>query len=174
MTPNTLANRLGYSVMTMSRAFDELEAAGLVSIAMEGRERVLCFNADKRQTWERALERMHSPVKKRLWVKFSSNIPLGIKAGLSALSCYTNLSEPSNPVIALDKKQYQQVKKDNDITILNAAESHVTRLEIWSYLPELFEKGGVVDRFSLFLSMKENNDERIQSALEKMMEQIEW
>jgi len=174
MTPNILAKRLGYSVMTMSRAFDELEAAGLVSVAMEGRERVLCFDTDKRQTWERALERMYSPVKKRFWVKSLANTLPGIKAGLSALSCYSNLSEPANLVIALEGKQWKQVKADNDITILNMAESHVTQLEIWSYSPALFEKEGVVDRFSLFLSMKENNDERIQSALEKMMEQVEW
>jgi len=58
--------------------------------------------------------------------------------------------------------------------ILDIAEPNASELEVWSYSPELFAKKGVVDRFSLFLSMRENNDERIQSALEGMMEQVEW
>jgi len=31
-----------------------------------------------------------------------------------------------------------------------------------------------VDRFSLYLSLQTNDDERVESALEKMMEQITW
>jgi hypothetical protein len=58
--------------------------------------------------------------------------------------------------------------------VLDIAEPNACELEIWSYSPKLFAKKGVVDRFSLFLSMRKDNDERVQSALEKMMEQVEW
>ena len=58
--------------------------------------------------------------------------------------------------------------------ILDIAEYNASVLEVWSYSPKLFGKQGVVDRFSLFLSMREDNDERVQSALKDMMEQIEW
>lgn len=174
MTPNFLANKLGFSVTTMTRAFDELDAAGLVSLAKEGCERVLWFNHDKRQVWETALDRMNSPIKKRLWVKTPHNISLGIKAGLSALSYYSNLSEPLNPVLALERQHWKKMKANNDIMVLDIIESDAIQLEIWSYSPMLFEKDGVVDRFSLFLSMKENNDEQIQSVLEKVIEKDEW
>ena len=175
LTPNVLATKLGFSVTTMTRTFDELDAAGLVSIAKEGCERVLWFNHDKKQVWETALDRMSSPIKKRLWVKFPHNKPLqGIKAGLSALSSYSNLSEPANQVLALERQHWKKVKAENGVKILNIIESDASQLEVWSYSPMLFNKNGVVDRFSLFLSMKENNDEQIQSALEKMMEKVEW
>jgi len=174
LTPKTLASELGYSIMTMTRALDELDGAGLGTIAMEGRERVLRFNRDKKQVWETALERLRSPVKKRLWMKASSNEPFGVKAGLSALAHYSNLAEPVNPVLALERKQWKNVKTNDEVMILDIAEPNAIELEIWSYSPELFSKKGVVDRFSLFLSMREDNDERVQSTLEEMMEQIPW
>ena len=174
MTPNFLANELGFSITTMTRAFDELDAAGLVSIAREGCERVLWFNHDKKQVWETALDHMHSPVKKRLWIKFQHDNPPGTRAGLSALSSYSNLSEPANPVLALERQHWRKVKAGNGVKILNIIESDAIQLEVWSYSPMMFNKNGVVDRFSLFLSMKENNDEQIQSSLEKMMENVIW
>ncbi len=174
LTPKTLANELGYSIMTMTRALDELDGAGLGTIAMEGRERVLRFNRDKKQVWKTALERLRSPVKKRLWVKPFSNKPFGVKAGLSALAHYSNLAEPANPVLALEGKKWKKAKTSNDIMILDIAEPNASELEVWSYSPALFGINGVADRFSLYLSMREDNDERVQSALKGLMEQVEW
>lgn len=174
LTPKILANELGYSIMTMTRALDEMDGLGLGTIAMEGRERVLRFIRDKKQVWETALERLRSPVKKRLWVKAFSNKPFGVKAGLSALAHYSNLAEPANPVLALEGKQWKKVRSAEELMILDIAEPDASELEVWSYSPALFGKNGVADRFSLFLSMREDNDERVQSALEAMMEQVEW
>jgi hypothetical protein len=174
LTPKTLANELSYSIMTMTRALDELDGAGLGTIAMEGRERVLRFDQDKKQVWETALERLRSPVRKRLWVKTRSNKPPGVKAGLSALAHYSSLAEPANLVLALQGKQWNKIKDRNDVMVLDIAEPKASRLEVWSYSPKLFANKGVVDRFSLFLSMKEDKDERVQSAIAGIMEQVEW
>lgn len=174
LTPKILARELGYSTMTMSRALDELDGAGLGTIAMEGRERVLRFDRDKNKVWETALDRLRSPVKKRIWVKYPFNKELGMKAGLSALAHYSNLAEPANPVLALEGKHWKQIKTNDGAMVLDIAEPNACELEIWSYSPELFAKKGVVDQYSLFLSMRHDNDERVQSALEKMMEQVEW
>lgn len=174
LTPKALANELDYSIMTMTRALDELDGAGLGTIATEGRERVLRFSRDKKQVWNTALERLRSPVKKRLWVKTRSNRPVGVKAGLTALAHYSNLAEPANPVFALERKQWKKVNTTDDAMILDIAETNASELEVWSYSPMIFVKKGVVDRFSLFLSMREDNNERVQSALKEMMEQVEW
>lgn len=175
LTPKQLARELGYSTMTMSRALDELDGAGMGTIAMEGRERVLRFDHDKNKVWETALDRLRSPVKKRLWVQSPLKKDLGIKAGLSALAHYSNLAEPANPVLALEGKHWKQIKAKGGPTVLDIAEPNACELEIWSYSPKLFaKKKRVVDRFSLFLSMREDNDERVQSAIEEMMEQVEW
>jgi len=173
-TPKNLANRLGYTAMTMTRALDELEGAGLGQIFMEGRERVLRFDRNKKELWGNALERLRSPVKKRMWVKYSLNKPLGMKAGLSALAYYSTLAEPANPVFALEGKKWKGIKTDKNLRVLDIPEPYACMLEIWSYPPELFAKSGVVDRFSLYLSMPANDDERVEAALEEMMEQVAW
>jgi len=173
-TPKKLANRLGYTAMTMTRALDELEGAGLGQIAMEGRERTLRFNPDRKALWENALESLRSPVKKRLWVKHSLNKPLGVKAGLSALAYYSALAGPANPVFALEGKKWKGIRINKNLRVLEITEPGACELEIWSYPPELFAKDGVVDQFSLYLSMQANDDERVESALEEMMEQVVW
>ena len=173
-TPKILAGLLGYTPMTMTRVFDELQAAGLGEIAMEGRERILRFERNKKMLWENARKFLHNPVKKRLWVKSFINEPLGVKAGLTALAHYSALAEPANPVLAMPGKKWKKIKNRNDIIELAIAEPDACELEIWSYSPRLFEKGDVVDRFSLYLSLQTNDDERVESALEKMMEQITW
>jgi len=65
--------------MTMTRAFDELQAAGLGEIAMEGRERVLRFDRYQKKLWEKVRKFLHNPVKKRLWVKNFIDEPPGVK-----------------------------------------------------------------------------------------------
>ncbi len=174
ITPKVLADKLGYSIMTMTRAFDELQGIGICSITMEGRERVLRFDPDRRKVWETMLEKMRSPVKKRLFIKTSSMNSFGVKAGLTALADYSNLTEPLNPVFALTSKQWKKYHADNSTMVFDIPEPNACVLEIWSYSPELFEKSRVVDRFSLFLSLKNNSDERIQAALGRMMEKIAW
>jgi len=173
-TPKKLANLLGYTAMTMTRALNELEGAGLGQIAMEGRERFLRFDRNKKKLWENALETLRNPVKKRLWIKHSLNVPLGIKAGLTALAYYSALAEPANPVVALEGKMWKGIKTNKNVRVLEIVEPGACELEVWSYPPELFAKDDVVDRFSLYLSIQENDDERVDSALEELMEQVAW
>ena len=109
----------------------------------------------------------------RLTPKTLANKPFGVKAGLSALAYYSNLAEPANPVLALEGKQWKKVKTNGDLMILDIVEPNASELEIWSYSPKMFGENVVVDRFSLFLSMREDNNERVQSALKGMLEQVE-
>jgi hypothetical protein len=48
------------------------------------------------------------------------------------------------------------------------------RVEVWSYDPKRFAKEGFVDTFSLYLNLRNDQDERIEAALEEMMEKVEW
>ena len=47
-------------------------------------------------------------------------------------------------------------------------------LQIWCYDPKILEVDGCVDPFSLYLSFQNENDERIEMALEEMMEKYSW
>ena len=46
------------------------------------------------------------------------------------------------------------------------------QLEIWHYDSKLFGMKGKIDALSLYLSLKDNADERIQISLTEMMEEF--
>ncbi|TWJ18923.1 hypothetical protein [Geobacter argillaceus] len=164
-----------YTVMTLTRAFDELESLGLAEVLIEGRERVLRFSDGKKDLWQRSREFMRSPVKKRTFIRPLEQRWCGVPAGLTALAHFTLLAPPSTPVYAVSLDDWKSMKLTNAIVELPAAEPQSNEVEIWNYSPLLFkEEDDVVDRFSLYLSLKDNVDERVQSALEKMMEQVLW
>jgi hypothetical protein len=172
--PKELAGQLGYTPMSMTRAFNDLEITELGRIAMEGKQRILRLDRNMKSLWEEALGFLQSPVKKRVWVKPLPNAHLNVKAGLTALAQYSALSEPANPVFALESKEWREFRSLNSMEELAISDLDACQIEIWSYSPRLFAQNGVVDRFSLYLSLKNTDDERVESALEEMMEQVQW
>lgn len=169
LTSSGLASKLEYTLMTITRAFHELEIAGLGKFYQEGRERSWII-PDKRLLWEQAKKNLRSPVRKRIWLKAG---PFKISAGLSALSHFSQITPPSIPVFAIGVKQWEQRNLFN-IEELPIADEAALELEIWNYNPELFAKNGVIDPFSLYLTLEVNGDPRVELALEEMMEKIEW
>ena len=174
LTPSFLAEKLGYSVMTLSRALDEIESASLGNVEIHGRERILSFKLPKRELWENALKYLSSPVKNKIWIEQDNNLQNEMIAGLSALALYSNLAQPANPVRALTNFELTHLNKQGSIINQFQQELYSIEIEIWSYTPRLFSKNNVVDKYSLFLSLKDVKDERVQTALEQMMETIEW
>jgi hypothetical protein len=173
-TPAEMAGRLGYSPMTMTRAFDELESVDFGDIFLEGRERCARFAESAKDTWAKAQPFLRSPVKKRLYIEPLNANPLGFRAGLTALADYTMLAEPVNPVIALSGEDWKSLQQGQRIKEFPSPEPGALELEVWSYASSLFAKGEVVDRLSLYLSLKESQDERIEAALEEMMKGLQW
>ncbi|MFH0726840.1 MAG: hypothetical protein V2B19_10895 [Pseudomonadota bacterium] len=175
-TPSNAATRLGYSAMTLTRAFDELESTGLAEISLQGRERMLHFKWYGRELWENAKAFMRSPVKKRILLRHPQGNWPGIAAGLAALSHLSMLAPPANPVYAVCAADFNPLKKRYDLLGYSddAEKLELCEIEVWCYHPSLFAANNLVDRFSLYLSLSKSADERVQSALEIMMESIKW
>ncbi|SHO51530.1 MarR family transcriptional regulator [Desulfopila aestuarii] len=174
VTPSQLAERLGYTPMTMTRAFDEIEAAGLVTVGMEWRERVLRFEEDKKSVWEKSLQRLRSPVSKRVKVTGIVSLDSFLFAGESALARFSMLAEPSCPVVAVSKERWKAMLLTGSVTVLPMFEPEGTEIEVWKYPPELFARGEKVDPLSLYVSFTDTKDERIEIALETLSEAFPW
>lgn len=173
-TPTKLARKLGYTVMTFARAFNQLETLGIGEVKEQGRERTLRFENDKKALWEKSLAYMQSPVIKRVCVQaLPKDISL-LKGGLTALAYFSNLVEPKQDVYALCEKKWKTIKDSTDILELPSSEPEAIELEIWSYSPDMFAENNMADRFSLYLSLRGIVDERIEFALDEMMEKIIW
>jgi DNA-binding MarR family transcriptional regulator len=174
ITPAEAAHTLGYTTMSMTRAFNELEAANLEKIAQDGRQHILTVSVPRQALWEKALPFLRSPVKKRIHARLPKNHLPGPVAGLTALARRTDIAEPDHPIVAVSREKWKALKTQQQIIELPVPEPDAVEIEVWGYTPELFAGGGIVDPFSLFLSLKGHQDERVEAALEEMMRGIQW
>jgi DNA-binding MarR family transcriptional regulator len=173
VTPKKLADRLDYSTMTMSRAVKEIETAELATVSFEGRRRVAKLDQNRRQLWEKALPYLRTPVRKRLWVGGLENREL-LMAGESALAGYSMLVPPKQPVYAISTSGWKKVQNERSVKIYPYPEEAEFQLEVWRYDPQILTQEETVDPLSLYLSLKDTQDERIESALTEMMERLQW
>jgi DNA-binding MarR family transcriptional regulator len=172
--PTVLGRRLGYSVMTMSRALDELEAVGLGESTVAGRERHLRLVKSKRVVWDEAQPFLRTPVVKRFAIRLPPGAALpGLRAGLDALAHYSMLAEP-NITIALGREGWKALQQSGLVQTAMADEPGALTIELWSYPPALFADGEWVDRLSLHLSLSDIRDERVEAALDQMIKEVPW
>jgi DNA-binding MarR family transcriptional regulator len=174
--PTVLAKRLGYSVMTMSRALDELEAAGLGQSSAFGRARRLRLAGSKRDVWEKAQPALRSPVRTRQTIRLerdAQGLP-GLRSGLTALAHYSMLAEPTGMTLALSREEWVSLRKEEDTTPVLPDEPDGVVVEVWTYAPAMFTCEGCVDRLSLYLSLRTTEDERIRAALNQMLKEVAW
>ncbi|MFT4779697.1 MAG: hypothetical protein ACI923_002238, partial [Flavobacteriales bacterium] len=121
--------------------------------------------------WENARSKMKTPIQKKIWVEEVPQSKHLIYSGISALSRYTNLSEDPKQTYAVNTDIYKQMKRDNMLIGENKRYGQI-ELEIWKYDPEILKTGEKVDPISLYLSMMNNEDERVEQALEQMMNEL--
>lgn len=173
--PLNLARVLNYTSMTMTRALNEIETLNLGKTIRKGKERRFEIST---LIWEKVRSFLQSPVKKRIWLKtnklgMQEIKRLGVLAGLSALSELTLLSKPPQPIYAVSKEGYKELCTSNGVEEIPSADDADIELEVWSYDPKLCAEKGYVDLFSLYLSLQEIQDERVEEALGKLMKDIQ-
>lgn len=171
VTASDLAPVLGYSTMTLSRAFNDLESVELATSEPLGRERLLRLPAPRRQTWESAQPWLIDPVKSRHFVTMT---PGGLHAGEDALARYTMLAEPRLPVIAIAHRTWLSFVQEHPDSEVPDGESAACIVEVWKHQPREHHRPGIVDPLSLYLSVGQTSDERVAQARDMLLEQLGW
>ncbi len=175
LSSRELTPRLGYSAMTMSRVFDELETAELGVSLSSGRERCLQLEAPTRDLWTRAQTFLRDPVRRRHTIRMPERCKApGPLAGLSALAHYSRLAEPVSVAVALSRESWKSLQEQEELRRASIDEPDALCVEEWIYPPTLFAEDDVVDRLSLFLSLRRFQDERIEQALDRLMDGVAW
>lgn len=165
MHPAELADGLGYTSMTLSRAVKELENAGLASVVGGGRERWLRFEDNAQAVWTKALPLLRDPVKQAVWAMPNPGVLQKARlAGESALAHATMLAEPAHQVYAITSEQWKLAQKLGMLA-LPAPEPGACLWQVWCYDPNISPIAGSVDPLSLILSLRNEHDERVQQAL---------
>ena len=172
VTPLELSKKLWYSAMTMSRVADELKASKVAHVEQSGRERFVTFLENRQAIWKEVLPKLRNPISHTVRIS-KHDLPEQnvLPAGITALSSRTMLSDSSYPEYAISRDGWKAMEKTG-VEIIPIEEPGTCLLQVWCYDPKILEVEGCVDPFSLFLSLQNTNDERIEMALEEMMEQV--
>lgn len=176
-TPTEMAKILGYSKMTMSRGFKEIESA-LDAVNPDDKYGVVRkYDIPKREFWQQLQPYWRNPIKRRNYLfKHNRADKVGLKGGLTALANYSMLAEPKRDVYSVGQNEWKILQQNRDVMFLDRPAPDAVEMEIWAYQPELlasYGKKGTVDPLSLYLSLKENSDERIEMALEELLGAIQ-
>lgn len=171
ITKSELANHLGLSKTSVTRAVEQLAAHHLLE---EGGSVRAPVSLRRGEVLKKAVrELLIDPVQKRMLV-FRSELPSSVfLAGESCLSEYSMLNSPRTEVYACDKKQKGLSELTEVLPVLHDAMDCV-ELELWKYPPQLFAADGKVDVISLYCSLRATENERVEGELESLLEAIKW
>jgi len=154
----------GIALSHISNAARELERLSLAEVDRAWKAVSLVFRGEKAEVWRSALPFMSSPVMRSIRCH---DVPPGLPcAGLSALSEMSML-EPYGDAC------YAVWRSDSRLKGLEDSRFSGSFVEVWRYDPAKFSGDPArVDPLSLYLSLKDNPDPRVQGELKTMMEKV--
>ena len=169
---NDVANLLGYSAMMMTKIKSELLSLEFCTEKAKGRSRRIIFSMNLEQLWLKGVDYMRSPVFRTYF--FSGKIADIKLAGTSALAEKSLLQPDKLPTFAVWKNRLKSFVKKKSLIEIENEEVADFIVEEWYYDPESISEKDTVDPLSLYLSLRRNPDERIQIAIEEMLEKVTW
>lgn len=173
MNKTMIADKTGVSKMTVTRSVKELLSAGLVVSEKLGNSDYIRTASDGREIYESAKPYLINPVQKRVHVRRTDVLESLPFAGLSALAKETMLNPSGTVCRAVWTRRFSELA-DLEIVDPNWITDSCIELEIWKYAPEPLMKHKCVDIISLALSLKETHDERVEQALDDLLEEYVW
>lgn len=169
-----IASMLGYTAMAISQSVDELVALRLCDRVRVGRVKTIQFLAAPGAIWQKASPHMRSPIKKSLIVhNFDAGRVRPLHAGLTALADRTNLASTKIKTLAMADVDIRIALLDGKLEMCSLEEDAKAVVQAWAYDPKLLAVGRAVDPLSLFLCYKDEPDERVQMAMEQLLEILE-
>lgn len=169
-----IADKLDYSAMTITRVIRELQQFDLVTVH-PGKERTLTFKESGQGLWQLVLPWLRNPVKE-VWFSYGSlSISHVLETGETALASYSMLAESRVTYLAIGKEQFKSLQTLNKLPELNQHQGNYC-LQVWQYDPAIIAQPGdhLVDKLSLYLTLRPEQDERLVAALEEMLKNISW
>lgn len=169
------AATLGYTDMTATRAIRELLQFNLFALEVRGRAKYLRLHGTRRELWEKAKPYLRTPVLRTLWTYDRGILDMtgALWAGESALARLTMVNESQQQFLAMTAQTAQHAKQKGILFEPRDIADGVA-VQVWRYRPDLDAKKKTVDRLSLWLSLRDHRDDRIQMALDELEENFEW
>lgn len=171
-----LSKQIGVSPMNITRSVQELESLELITVQKSGRSDYVAPVCTGKALFDMAQQYLIDPVQKRLYVAQSNELMRLPLSGESALCERTMLNMPPAPCRAIDRKAYKRIQEAGVRRVDPAwySKTDYMELEVWRYDPTYFAEAGTVDVVSLTASFRFHPDERVEMAVDEMLEGYQW
>ena len=169
--------------MTLTRAFQEMEQHKLITLTKEGRTLAHQLALPPKELWGEAQPILTSPARE---THYLYNTPeelrhLATEAGYTALSRQTMIADNPIPCLAINGQDFKRLAPTLQLCPDEDRDHATATLQIWQYPPQTwantdgaYEEKNHTDPLSLYLTLRDDTDERTQQALEQLITQIIW
>ena len=164
----------GLTPMSVSRYCKELLDRGLIKETREGQTIQITCAATGRALFDKALPYLISPVKKELLYLPSKAFDKMPKAGESALAQRSLLAQPKADVVACGPHAAPIDEKDIAKENRGLLSDNFVQLQVWKYDPQPLMQNNRLDTVSLYMSLKDSPNERVQACLKEMLDKEQW
>lgn len=166
-----IAEKLLYNAMTITRAAYFLHNTGLCTL-QGTKDKFLHFEGNKKELWGKAEPLMNNPVRKTQYYNGWTTDKNFFKSNISALAYYSDINEDVIDYYAV-KPGYPSHIGSVNLKITGPLEGNIC-IEEWKYNPYLLTQTEFVDPLSLYLCFRNKPDERIEMALEQIINNMAW
>ncbi len=159
---------LEFTPTTISRAAGQLEDLGLIETRKEGVKKIITSEFRPKELFKKAGAYLRSPVKRTVYVLKTELDENLLRSSYSALSDYSMLSNSEEIYYASDS--IKKWERDSTKKLLDPEDQ--CAIELWRYDPKKLSRDDLVDPLSLALALEEDYDERVEQAVEEMLDNL--
>ncbi len=163
-----VSKQLHITAMSISRAANQLVQLGLVEHKKDGVRKYILSGSTPFELFKRAKPWCINPVRKMVFIDRNEVQADMFPAGLTALSAVSMLNPPSTLTYGTVKNEKNYGSASTELV---DNESSVA-LQIWRYEPRRISLNNQADALSLYISFADNKDERIDQALDELLEEV--
>ena len=165
------AEKMRVSKMSITRVFDELESLDVPVLQKNGRIRKYVKIGTKKEIWAVIKPVLRSPLLKEYYLEQDFSHKL-VKSGISALAELSMLGDSEYPTYAITKHEIREKGLDKVEEIPKGEIPGCIVQELGYCIP--FKNETTIDPLTIYLMLKNEDDPRIQTALEEMLEDYVW
>lgn len=165
-----LVNKIPYSKITFNRALKELENRNLFYVKGNNTRKVYKI-LNKKEFWENGKNFLVNPIDKVYYVNSKTNHSNYLMSNETALARLgTMLNEPRTRYYATTKEKIKHLNNDDIINKYDIINDNYYIIEQFKYNPSFLSKNNYIDIISLYAELKDHKEERIQIALDELVE----
>ena len=168
LSTSQAAKDLELTPTSISRASRQLEEMGLLHIRKVGVQRIMQSEDSPKTLFQKAGDKLLNPIKRTVYIPKELVGTELLESGYSALAEYSMPNAPNVRCYAAER-----ISQWKDVMTNSLQNSQVqVAVEMWRYNPRKLSARNVVDELSLALALRADADERVEEAVEEMLNEL--